>query len=192
MDNFLPREKRAIMIIQYYQLNADRFLFFYSACCVQNSLCSKILEGFYEYYNVKVKNSSLLTLQPVLLLNCCHEQKVFLSLGAISLSSLRLVFLWKFYNQIQLTTLAKCALYESSRWLKQTHKNDNFIDALLKTFIDGQSLWFVNLLQFFPPLKCTFKLILELYSTRTLGFPYYFVSVPLRITSHVWTSFDII
>lgn len=93
MDNFLPREKRAIMIIQYYQLNADRFLFFYSACCVQKSLCSKILEGFYEYYNVKVKNSSLLTLQPVLLLNCCHEQKFFLSLGAISLSSLRLVFL---------------------------------------------------------------------------------------------------
>ena len=92
MDNFLPREKRAIMIIQYYQLNADRFLFFYSACCVQNSLCSKILEGFYEYYNVKVKNSSLLTLQPVLLLNCCHEQNFFSSLGAISLSSLRLVF----------------------------------------------------------------------------------------------------
>lgn len=95
MDNFLPREKRAIMIIQYYQLNADRFLFFYSACCVQNSLCSKILEEFYEYYNVKVKNSSLLTLQPVLLLNCCHEQKFFLSLGAISLSSLRLVFFMK-------------------------------------------------------------------------------------------------
>lgn len=95
MDNFLPREKRAIMIIQYYQLNADRFLFFYSACCVQNSLCSKILEGFYEYYNVKVKNSSLLTLQPVLLLNCCHEQKFFSSLGAISLSSLRLVFFMK-------------------------------------------------------------------------------------------------
>lgn len=95
MDNFLPREKRAIMIIQYYRLNADRFLFFYSACCVQNSLCSKILEGFYEYYNVKVKNSSLLTLQPVLLLNCCHEQKFFLSLGAISLSSLRLVFFMK-------------------------------------------------------------------------------------------------
>lgn len=96
MDNFLPREKRAIMIIQYYQLNADRFLFFYSACCVQNSLCSKILEGFLrEYYNVKVKNSSLLTLQPVLLLNCCHEKKFFLSLGAISLSSLRLVFFMK-------------------------------------------------------------------------------------------------
>lgn len=95
MDNFLPREKRAIMIIQYYQLNADRFLFFYSACCVQNSLCSKILGGFYEYYNVKVKNSSLLTLQPVLLLNCCHEQNFFLSLGAISLSSLRLVFFMK-------------------------------------------------------------------------------------------------
>lgn len=95
MDNFLPREKRAIMIIQYYQLNADRFLFFYSACCVQNSLCSKILEGFYEYFNVKVKNSSLLTLQPVLLLNCCHEKKFFLSLGAISLSSLRLVFFMK-------------------------------------------------------------------------------------------------
>lgn len=95
MDNFLPREKRAIMIIQYYQLNADRFLFFYSACCVQNSLCSKIFEGFYEYYNVKMKNSSLLTLQPVLLLNCCHEQKFFLSLGAISLSSLRLVFFMK-------------------------------------------------------------------------------------------------
>lgn len=96
MDNFLPREKRAIMIIQYYQLNADRFLFFYSACCVQNSLCSKILEGFLrEYYNVKVKNSSLLTLQPVLLLNCCHEQKFFLSLGAILFSSLRLVFFMK-------------------------------------------------------------------------------------------------